>query len=95
VSISKTKRMALQSTEGSGGEALTTASGEVERIEWEYQDRNMGDWADLEIPALRGIAPRKAARPRAMRPLLVDLLKSFEKQESHRKTGSPYDSAWR
>ncbi|MCU0253043.1 MAG: SEC-C domain-containing protein [Acidobacteria bacterium] len=58
-------------------------------------DRHYRTWPDERIPALDGRTPRQAAKDPALRPRLVDLLRSFENEEAHGKPpGARYDFSW-
>ncbi len=59
-------------------------------------DRHYRRWLDEPIPALRGSTPRQAAASRALRPVLIDLLRELENRSERagQRGGAAYDPAW-
>lgn len=67
-----------------------------ERVVAEYEERHYRSWIDLPVPALANKTPRQAVRSRALRNVLVGLLKDFSAAaELHRRSGKhAYDFSW-
>jgi hypothetical protein len=62
----------------------------------EYQESHCRRWPDEPLPALDGRTPRQAARSRALRPRLIDVLKEIENAEARaaRPESPAYDFGW-
>ena len=69
---------------------------EAEEMLAGYEDRHYRSWIDTSLPALANKAPRQAARFRALRGILVGLLKDFMAgAEMRRRTKQrAYDFSW-
>jgi hypothetical protein len=62
----------------------------------DLEDRHYREWLDQPIPALRNHTPREAARSKALRPFLRDLLEQLENYAERAKVKGrfAYDSGW-
>ncbi len=62
----------------------------------EYEERHYRSWIDTPLPALANKTPREAARLRALRSVLVGLLKDFTAASEHRRLSGQYayDFPW-
>jgi hypothetical protein len=68
----------------------------AEALVLQHYSRHYRAWIDEPVPALDGITPREAAKSRALRPRLEDLIHGLERMyEQALKNGQPaYDPSW-
>jgi hypothetical protein len=83
-----------------GGDESDTAAAIAPEVEAQavraFYEKHYREWLDIPVPALGDRTPRHAARLKTVRPMLIELLKSIERQgEQALPDGSPaYDATW-
>jgi hypothetical protein len=88
-------QQALQADKHPAPPPESTIPPEIERqLLAQFLDDHYRKWPDEKLPALRGMTPRQASRNAAMRPVLVDLIKSIENQSARSPQSLAYDFSW-